>query len=318
MFFNNVLVTGGAGFIGSQLVKRLLPLCNHIYIIDDLSTGQMSSIPTSEKITFIEESITKTTLLKSIMPKVDYIFHLACSNLIKSVDNIELDFYTNLYGGFLLLDYSQKYCTNLKRFIYTSTTSIYGDAAIIPTPENYFSISLPYAASKFSTEHYCDVYYHMYQLPVTSLRLSNVFGPGQTTSNPYCGVIAKFFESAHNNEPLVVFGDGKQTRDFTYIDDVIDALLLCATNDKAIGELYNIGTGIETPILDLANIIKDITEKNELNVEFRTKRPVDIVQRRVINPSKIKNHLQWTPKNTLSTGLRKTLMYLEKYKLQHK
>ena len=115
---------------------------------------------------------------------------------------------------------AQKYCLNLKRFVYTSTASIYSDAEVLPTTEDHYKIRLPYAASKFATEHYCAVYYHLYKLPVCVLRLSNVFGPGQTTENPYCGVVAKFFAAAMAKKPLIIYGDGQQTRDFTYIDDV--------------------------------------------------------------------------------------------------
>lgn len=307
--FKNVLITGGAGFIGSQLVLKLLPLCTHIYIIDDLSTGHRESIPKNEKITFHQGSITDTELLKTILPEVDYIFHLACSNLIKSVANIEHDFYTNLYGSLLLLDYAHKYCKGLKKFIYTSTTSMYSEAEVLPTSEDYYNIKLPYAASKFSAEHYCDVYNNMYGLPVCTLRLSNVFGPGQTTSNPYCGVVAKFFEASQLGKPLVIYGDGEQTRDFTYIQDVLDAIIICATSEKATGQVYNIGTGVETPIIDLANIIKSMANKN-LTVEYEDKRPIDIVKRRSIDASKIKNELSWEPRHSVYQGLTKTYMWL--------
>lgn len=310
MLFDTVLVTGGAGFIGSQLVKRILPISNHIFIIDNLSTGQRESIPTSEKISFIHDSFINTSLLKQLLPKVDYIFHLACSNLIKSVEDLELDFYTNLYGGFVLLENTKKYSKNIKRFIYTSTASIYSEATVFPTDESYFSIKLPYAASKFSMEHYCDVYYHMYGLPISSLRLSNVYGPGQTTTNPYCGVVAKFFEASLQSKPLVVFGDGYQTRDFTYIEDVVDAILLCALDKKAKGELYNVGTGIETSIIDLAKQIREISGNKDLSIEFNNKRPIDIIQRRNIDSSKIKGSLNWVPKYPLYEGLKETLKWL--------
>src|SRR5690606_36734090 len=156
------------------------------------------------------ESITNEKILEEILPKVNYIFHFACKNIILSVENIESDFETNLYGGYLLLKKAQEYCTELKRFIYASTTSIYGQASIIPTPESYYNINLPYAASKFSMEHYCNVYHKMYQFPVSVLRFSNVYGPGQLSSNPYCGVVAKFFESAQNDQPMIIYGDGSR------------------------------------------------------------------------------------------------------------
>ncbi len=309
--FENILVTGGAGFIGSQLIKKLLPLCRHIYIIDDLSTGQRNAVPLSNKITFYHDCITNKSLLHEILPKVEYIFHLACSNLLKSVADLEKDFNTNLYGGFVLLKCAKSHCPGLKRFVYTSTASIYSDASILPTPETYYKISLPYAASKFSTEHYCNVYNHMYQLPTTVLRLSNVYGPGQTTSNPYCGVVAKFFEAAQNKQPLIVYMDGQQTRDFTYIDDAVKAIMLSALKEKAVGKIYNVGMGIETPIINLAEIIKHITGFTEGHIEYRPGRQVDIVTRRNINAKKIQEELKWKPNYTLYEGLLKTFLWMK-------
>ena len=129
MRFGKVLVTGGAGFLGSQLVKRLIPLCDHIYIIDDLSTGNRAAVPESDRITFYEESITNEKVLEEVLPKVNYIFHFACKNLVLSVENIKSDFETNLYGGYLLLQKAREYCSELKRFVYASTASIYGQSS---------------------------------------------------------------------------------------------------------------------------------------------------------------------------------------------
>ncbi|UNC93861.1 GDP-mannose 4,6-dehydratase [Candidatus Contubernalis alkalaceticus] len=309
--FENILVTGGAGFIGSQLIKKLLPLCRHIYIIDDLSTGQKNAVPVSEKITFHHDCITNKKLLFEIMPKVKHIFHLACSNLLQSVRDLEKDFQTNLFGGFVMLQCAKSHCPDLKRFVYTSTASIYSDASILPTPETYYKISLPYAASKFSSEHYCDVYNHMYQLPTTVLRLSNVYGPGQTTSNPYCGVVAKFFEAAQKKQPLMVYMDGQQTRDFTYIEDALDALLLSAVKEKAIGQIYNVGMGVETNIIELAEKIKYITGFTKGTIEFRPKRQIDIVARRNIDAKKIQKELNWKPQYNLHEGLLKTFQWMK-------
>lgn len=311
MILGRVLVTGGAGFIGSQLIRKILPISQHIYVIDNLSTGRREAIPNSPKITFIEEDITNKKVLQSIMPKVEYVFHLACSNIIKSVNDLDLDFHTNLFGGFLMLQSAYSNCSNLKRFVYTSTASVYGDAVILPTSESYYNIELPYAASKFSTEHYCSVYYHMYQLPVSVLRLSNVFGPGQTTSNPYCGVVAKFFEAVRKNQPLIIYGDGEQTRDFTFIEDALEAFLLVAIEERAIGQVYNIGTGVETSILKLAKEVKKITGCPKSLIEFKQKRPVDIVRRRNIDSSKLQRELQWKIKYSLSEGLEKTFQWLK-------
>jgi len=311
MNLGKVMVTGGAGFLGSQLVKRLLPLCDHIYVIDDLSTGNKTAIPDSNQITFYEESITNEKILENVLPKVKYIFHFACKNLILSVENIASDFETNLYGGYLLLKKAQECCSELKRFVYASTTSIYGQASILPTPETYYNISLPYAASKFSIEHYCNVYYKLYQFPVSVLRFSNVYGPGQLSSNPYCGVVAKFFEAVQNDKPMIVYGDGSQTRDFTFVEDAMDAIIQAAIDEKAIGQVFNVGTGVETSILNLANAIKKATRHIDRSLIFEPKRKVDVVQRRSISAEKIKSELNWKPSHSLEDGINKTYSWLK-------
>lgn len=310
MLFNEVLVTGGAGFIGSQLLKSLAPISKHIYVIDDLFSGNKNAIPDSKNITFYEDTYLNQDLLKSIIPKVEYVFHVACRNLVVSVEEVFKDFETNLYGGYLLLDTIKSYGKQIKKVVYTSTSSIYGAADIIPTPESYYKVELPYAASKFSTEHYCQVFYHLYNLPVTICRLSNVYGPGQLSSNPYCGVIAKFFDAVTTGKPMIIYGDGSQTRDFTYVDDVIDALLLMCTHSKTTGQVYNIGTGIETSIASLAEKIHNITERFEPQYKFMPKRTVDKVPRRAVDVNKIQNELNWIAKYNLDEGLRKTVEWM--------
>lgn len=311
MNLGKVVVTGGAGFLGSQLVKRLIPLCDHIYIIDDLSTGNRANVPDCDKITFYEESITNENVLEEVLPNVEYIFHFACKNLVLSVENIKSDFETNLYGGYLLLQKARECCPDLKRFVYASTTSIYGQAASLPTPESYYNIKLPYAASKFSMEHYCHVYHQMYHLPVTILRFSNVYGPGQLSSNPYCGVVAKFFEAGEHKKPMIIFGDGSQTRDFTFVEDALDAVLLVAKEEKAIGSVYNVGTGLETSVLDLANEVKKAGHYINLPLQFAPKRKVDVVQRRCIDSRKIQSELHWERRHSLAEGLSKTYTWLK-------
>ncbi|MBO0961864.1 NAD-dependent epimerase/dehydratase family protein [Neobacillus sp. MM2021_6] len=311
MNLGSVVVTGGAGFLGSQLVRRLMPICDHIYIIDDLSTGNKDAIPHSERITLYEERITNEKVLEEVLPNVEYIFHFACKNLVLSVENMNDDFDTNLYGGYLLLQKAQECCPGLKRFIYASTTSIYSHADILPTPESYYNIKLPYAASKFSMEHYCHVYHQMYQLPVTILRFSNVYGPGQLATNPYCGVVAKFFEAVLNQQPMIIFGDGSQTRDFTYVEDAMDAVLLAVMDVKAIGHVYNVGTGIETSVLDLAKVVQKISGQTDLSLQFAPKRKVDVVQRRSILAEKIHAELNWKKPHSIAEGIAKTFAWLK-------
>jgi UDP-glucose 4-epimerase len=305
------LVTGGAGFLGSQLVRRLIPLADRIYVLDDLSTGNADAIPSSPNVTFIHGSIMNRKRLEDILPNVDHVFHLACSNLVISTQDMERDFQTNLYGGLVLLRKTAERCTGLRRFVYTSTASVYGNASVIPTPETDHSVSLPYAASKFGAEHYCRVFHHLHGMPVTVLRLSNVYGPGQLATNPYCGVVAKFFEAIAQGEPLTVRVDGKQTRDLTYVDDAMDAILLAADHPNAVGQLYNVGTGRETSVGTLARLVMSIYGRDDYPVVYKPGRTSDTVLRRAVDPAKIRRELGWQTAVPVEEGLRRTKRWLE-------
>ena len=310
MNYGNVVVTGGAGFLGSQLVRRLLPLCKQITVVDNLSTGRRDSLPAASHLRFVEGSITDEKLLAGLLPGTDVIFHLACANLVQSGEDMDHDFQTNLFGGYLMLKLASELCPQLSRFVYSSTASVYGNAERIPTPESYYRISLPYSASKFGVEHYCQVFHEMKQLPVVTVRFSNVYGPGQIPSNPYCGVVSKHMEALMKQEPLVIYGDGLQTRDFTYVEDAMDALLAVTDNPAAIGKVYNIGTGKETSVLELAEKIVSAAGLQTYSMVHRPLRRVDKVVRRAVDIHRISLLTGWSPRHTLSEGLGKTYKWL--------
>lgn len=311
MTFGRILITGGAGFVGSQLLKRIEPLAEHVYVIDDLSAGNRDAVISSDKVTFVQGSYYQEDLLDDLLPRVEWIFHLACSSLSVSVIDMKKDFETNLYGAVVLLEKTRALCPSLRRIVYTSTASVYGNAPVRPTPETYYQITTPYASSKFAAEHYFEMYFRNFQLPVTMVRLSNVFGPGQVTSNPYCGVVAKFFECLHRGEPFPIIGDGLQTRDFTYVEDAIDAILLAAVSGNSIGKLYNIGTGIQTNIRQLAEVIASVGGHHNYPFSFLPKRLIDHIAYRSVDCRLIRQDLDWMPKYTLEQGLTKTDAWLK-------
>jgi len=307
-----ILVTGGAGFIGSNLVKKLLNIGSYVTVLDDFFTGKEENLPKDKNLEIIKGSVTDKKLVKDLVKRSTYIFHLAARNIIISTKNPEEDFNVNIGGTLNILLASKEF--KIKRIVYTSSVSVYGNPKYLPINEDD-SINLlsPYAVSKYSGEGYCRAFYESYSIPITILRYSNVYGTGQWVENPYCGVVAKFFEQAMSNKNIQIHGDGEQTRDFTFIDDAVDATILSILNPKAEGEVYNVGSGKETTINELASIILEITS-SKAGIEYIDRRDIDNIRRRVLNIEKIRKDLRWVPKFTLRNGLFKTYEWLKREK----
>jgi UDP-glucose 4-epimerase len=302
-----VLVTGGAGFVGSALVRRLLALGARVTVLDDLYTGLREAVPPGVR--FVHGSVTNPDLVFSLVAGMDYVFHLAARNIIASTANPRDDFETNIGGTLNVLLAARQH--GPRRVIYTGSTSVYGNPRSIPINEDDPVVPLsPYAVSKLSGEHYCLAFYESYGLPVSVVRYSNVYGEGQRPDNPYCGVVAKFFAAAYQDRPLQIHGDGQQTRDFTYIDDAVDATLLAAVAPRAEGEVFNVGTGIETTVNELARLIGRVLDRH-ITVEHVDRRDIDNIRRRVVNIEKARRMLRWSPQVTLEEGLRRTARWLE-------
>ena len=196
------------------------------------------------------------------------------------------------------------------RVVYSSSASVYGNSRYLPVNEDDLpNLLSPYAVSKFAGESYCRAFHESYGLPAAVVRYSNVYGPGQSPSNPYCGVIAKFFEAARAGRPVLVHGDGQQTRDFTYIDDAVEATLAAAVHPRAVGEVFNVGTGFETAINGLAEAVRQVSG-SAVPIEHVDRRDIDNIRRRVLNIEKIRRTLHWVPQVTLHQGLRRTWEWL--------
>src|SRR5262245_7749100 len=299
-----VLVTGGAGFVGSNLVRRLIQEEAKVTVLDDLFTGRRENLP-SAGLTFVEGSVCDPALVEHLVADSEIVFHAAARNIVVSTRNPREDFETNIGGTLNVLLAAR--ATGVLRVIYTSSTSVYGNPRYLPVNEDdHLSLLTPYAVSKLSGEHYCTAFYESYGLPTTAVRYSNIFGPGQDPANPYCGVVAKFVDALFAGKPPVIHGDGNQTRDFTYIDDAVDATLLAATSERALGEVFNVGTGIETNVNRLAETLIAVTGAH-VRPEHADRRDVDNIRRRVVNIEKTRRALRWVPEVSLEEGLRRTV-----------
>lgn len=297
-----VLVTGGAGFVGSNLVDALVVRNVKTIVLDDLFTGKIENLPKSNLVEFVEGSVCDEDLVKKLVKEVDLVFHLAARNIIVSTQNPREDFAVNIGGTLNILLAAKERGIKV---VYTSSTSIYGNPRYLPINEDdAINPFTPYATSKLAGENYCFSFYETYGLPTTVVRYSNIYGIKQRPDNPYCGVVSKFFDAVIKDQPPSIHGDGEQTRDFTYVDDAVEATILAAS-EKAEGQIYNVGTGIETSINTLAQKIIKLFGKN-ITPTYIDRRDIDNIRRRVVNIEKIRKELRWIPKYSLDDGLRKT------------
>jgi len=306
----NVVVTGGAGFIGSNLA-RVLVRRNEVIVIDDLSTGHQENIQDlidDQSIAFVKGDITNLNFLKKTFQTVDYVFHeAAIPSVPRSVKDPISSNYANVTGTLNVL-VAAKDC-NVEKVVYASSSSVYGDTPTLPKKEDMIPCPLsPYAVSKITGEYYCKVFTEVYGLPTASLRYFNVYGYFQDPNSEYAAVMPKFITRVLNDKPPIIYGDGEQTRDFTFIEDVITANILAAES-KAIGN-YNIAGGSQITINDLAKDIMKICGK-DLDLEYTDPRPGDI-EHSFADISKSREKFNYTPKFDLLKGLEATIEWFQK------
>jgi UDP-glucose 4-epimerase len=297
-----VLVTGGAGFVGGALARRLAAGGAHVSVIDDFSTGRPEAVPAGS--TVVQGSITDVDTVRALVAEHPWIFHLAARSIIASTRDPREDFETNAAGTLNLL-LAAREC-RVERLVYASSASIYGNPRTLPINEDDSVAALsPYAASKLCGEQYCLAFHASYGVPAAIVRYSNVYGPGQRWDNPNSGVVTKFLAAAAAGRPMPIHGDGQQTRDFTFVEDAVDATLIAGTHPRAEGEVFNVGTGIETSVIEVARTIARSLGV-EPAVEHIDRRDIDNIRRRALNIEKIRRTLRWSPQVALETGLRRT------------
>ncbi|HEY96502.1 MAG TPA: SDR family oxidoreductase [Dehalococcoidia bacterium] len=295
------VVTGGAGFIGSHLTEELVRYNYTVTVIDNLSSGKIDNIEpllSSNKITFIQENITNLSALNRIFSDAGYVFHLAALGSVpQSVEKPGMYHETNINGTFNVLLAARD--NNVQKVVYTSSAAVYGDDPELPKREDMLPSTIsPYAVTKLTGEYYCQAFHAAYGLPTVCLRFFNVFGPRQDPNSQYAAAIPVFIQRIREGNPPIIYGDGEQTRDFTYVSDIVQAMIMAAEND--VTGVFNISRGESITINDLADTIIRIIGTN-VRPEYREPRPGDVVHS-YADITKAKS-FGFSPRYTLEEGL---------------
>ena len=307
-----ILVTGGAGAIGSNLVRALIEKEAHVIVLDDLSSGQLWNIPSSPNILFVKGDILDEVILKRVFfERPQIVFHLAAFFANQnSVDYPERDLMVNGLGTLRMLEYSV--LTGVEKFIYASSgCAIYGSDMPLPLKGDFITmhLSTPYQITKMLGELYCNFFYHHYGLKVVKPRFFNSYGPGEVPGQ-YRNVIPNFIYWALKGLPLPITGTGEETRDFTYVEDIVDGLLRAGYFEEAIGQSFNLASGRETKIIDLANMINKLTG-NKAGVRFVSRRKWDTKRRLLASIELAKKLIGYEPKTSLEDGLKRTIQWFK-------
>ncbi|MGF3105055.1 NAD-dependent epimerase/dehydratase family protein [Rossellomorea sp. DUT-2] len=305
---SKILVTGGAGFIGSHIVEELLNNNEQVVVIDNFSMGSMDNLPKDDKLTIVEGDISSKETIEKLFQQHRFkkIFHLgAIASVAASVEDPLHTHQTNLEATLYLLEESREQ-GGLERFVFASSAAVYGDEPTLPKKETSTIRPLtPYAIDKFASEQYVLAFSRLYDIPTTAVRFFNVFGNRQNPSSPYSGVVSiltdKFKQLVNNEETnFTLYGDGEQTRDFIYVKDVVQANLLVSESREAIGKVFNVGTGESTSLNELIGMYEEITN-TKLPIKQLEERSGDIKES-YSDISELKS-LGFDPKFSMREGL---------------
>jgi UDP-glucose 4-epimerase len=293
------VVTGGAGFIGSHLVDRLIASGRHVRVLDNFAVGRRHNLRQHDNgplLEIVATDIADSAAVVAACSGAERIFHLAArADIVPSIQQPDAYFRANVEGTFVVLEAARRHA--VKRFVYVASSSCYGIANIYPTPETApADPRYPYALTKYLGEQVVLHWAQVYRLPAVSVRLFNVYGPRARTSGTYGAVFGVFLAQLLARKPLTIVGDGKQTRDFTYVSDVVDALLTVAADERC-GAVYNVGSGKPVSINE---VVAQLGSPPCVHIQKRPGEPdctwADI--------TKIRNELGWQPKVSLADGVR--------------
>jgi nucleoside-diphosphate-sugar epimerase len=312
------LVTGGAGFIGSHIASALLAEGARVRVLDDLSTGHRENIDEiGGDVDFIQGSVADEALLAKVLEGVELVFHeAAIPSVPRSVKVPQQTHVASVDGTFsmLLAARDQK----VRRVVYAGSSSAYGDQPTLPKSEQMSPDPLsPYAVAKLVGEYYCRVFTRVYGLETVTLRYFNVFGPRQDPGSQYSGVVSRFISSLLSDERPVIYGDGEQSRDFTYIDNVVGANLKAAEASEASGKVINVANGMRITLNQLLAELKDLTGKHDVEAEYLEPRVGD-VRHSLADISMARELLGYESKVDLREGLQRTIDWWKDSRFSHR
>src|SRR3989449_2376932 len=307
-----VLVTGGAGCIGSNLTRALLAQgVEHVAVLDDLSAAYAWNIPVDPRVRFVHGSVLDDEVLRhAFSSRPDYVFHLAAQFANQnSIDHPDTDLQVNGLGTLKTLQYAN--LTGVRRFVFASSgCSVYGSNPPLPLTEDFVSLHLdtPYQVTKLLGELYCNFFHDYYGLPIVNARFFNVYGPGEVPGR-YRNVIPNFIYKALKKEALPITGTGNETRDWTYVDDIVDGILRCATQDAALGRSFNLASGIETTVNEVAKLVNTLAG-NDGGVVNIPRRDWDKISKRRASIELASKQLGYRPKIPLNEGIQRTIKWI--------
>ncbi|MCX8072612.1 MAG: SDR family oxidoreductase [Candidatus Binatia bacterium] len=303
------LVTGGAGFIGSNLVHALVARGEKVRVLDNFSTGSRENLASvADRIEVIEGDLRDPDTVRAAVRGVQYVSHQAALRSVpRSVDDPLSTDAVNTHGTLLLLVAARD--AGVKRVVYASSSSVYGDSPVLPKEENQAPAPIsPYAVSKLAGEYYCRTFTRLYGLETVSLRYFNVFGPRQSPESKYAAVVPLFIRAALRGEALIIHGDGEQSRDFTYIDNVVEANLLACTQPNIAGEVFNVACNERHSVLEIARLVGELVGRT-VKIEHTAPRAGD-VRHTQASIEKAARLLHYRPKVGFEEGMRRTVDWL--------
>ncbi|MSU54321.1 MAG: SDR family oxidoreductase [Candidatus Staskawiczbacteria bacterium] len=309
------LVTGGAGFIGSNIVKELLAKGVFVRVVDNLATGRKENIEeflSNPNFEFIEGDLTSLEVAQKVAEGIDFVLHeAAVPSVPRSIEDPLRSHDANITATLNMLIASRD--QKVKNFVYASSSSIYGDNPQLPKKEDFPVMPIsPYALTKYAGERYAQIFYKIYGLNTICLRYFNVFGPKQNPNSQYAAVIPKFIIDILDKKKPVIYGTGEQSRDFTFVENVVQANILAAESDNGFGEVFNVACNQETSLNQLVTMLEEIIG-NKTGAEYEEARQGDVPHSRA-DIAKAQEILGYNPKVTIREGLEKTVEYLKNAK----